>query len=96
MFENYNLDDTYIVACSGGPDSMALLDMLYKANFKIIVCHVNYKTRDESDSEEQLVRRYCEKNDLKLFVDYFDNVYKGSFEVAARVFRYSFFKKIYF
>ena len=96
MFENYNLDDTYIVACSGGPDSMALLDMLYKANFKIIVCHVNYKTRDESDSEEQLVRRYCKKNNLQFYVEYFDNIYKGSFEAAARVFRYNFFKKIYF
>lgn len=96
MFENYNLDNTYLVACSGGPDSMALLDMLYKAKFKLIVCHVNYKTRDESDSEEELVREYCKKNNIKLYVTYFDNIYKGSFEVAARIFRYNFFKEIYF
>ena len=46
----------YIVGVSGGPDSMALLDMLIKENYNVIVAHVNYKTRDESDSEEQLVK----------------------------------------
>ena len=52
MLKDYDLSKTYLLACSGGPDSMALLDMLYKQDFKLIVCHVNYKTREESDLEE--------------------------------------------
>ena len=34
MFINYDKSDTYLVACSGGPDSMALLDMLLKIRMK--------------------------------------------------------------
>lgn len=31
-----------VVACSGGPDSMALLDQLNKQGKDIVVAHVNY------------------------------------------------------
>lgn len=95
MFENYDKNSKYLLACSGGPDSMALLNMLVKSNFNIIVAHVNYKTRKESDLEEQLVIKYCNEHNLKYFITYFDNIYKGSFEAAARKFRYSFFQKVY-
>lgn len=95
MFSNYDLSKTYVMACSGGPDSMALLDMLINHNFKVIVAHVNYKTRLESDSEEQLVINYCTKRNIQYSVEYFDNDYKGSFEDAARKFRYNFFAKVY-
>ena len=66
MFESYDLSKKYIVACSGGPDSMALLNMLKNHNFNIAVAMVNYKTRLESDEEEQLVRNYCKENNIKL------------------------------
>lgn len=95
MLNNYDLSKTYLLACSGGPDSMALLDMLYKYGFKLIVCHVNYKTREESDSEEELVKRYCLKNNIECNVIYFDHNYKGNFEAEARKFRYKFFAEIY-
>ncbi len=96
MFENYDIEKTYLVACSGGPDSMALLNMLLNAKFHLIVAHVNYKTRKESDSEEALVKEFCKKNNIEFYVTYFDSLYKGSFEAAARIFRYRFFSKIYF
>ena len=32
----------YLVACSGGPDSMALLDMMTKQKQVYAVVHVNY------------------------------------------------------
>ena len=95
MLKNYDLTKTYLIACSGGPDSMALLDMLVNHNFHIIVAHVNYKTRPESDSEEKLVIDYCIKNNLNYEIAYFDNNYKGSFEDVARKFRYNFFSIIY-
>ena len=96
MLTKYNKNDTYLLACSGGPDSMALLSMLINNSFKVIVAHVNYKTRDESDSEEQLVKDFCSQHNIKCYVSIFDHNYKGNFEDAARKFRYKFFEKIYF
>ena len=95
MFRKYDKSYPYLLACSGGPDSMALLSMLIENNFNIIIAHVNYKTRNESDAEEIMVKEFARKYNLKCFVDYFDHNYKGSFEDAARKFRYSFFAKIY-
>jgi tRNA(Ile)-lysidine synthase len=74
---------------------MALLDMLLNHNYNVTVCHVNYKTRQESDDEEKLVKSYCDKHNIKCYVKYFDHNYKGNFEAAARKFRYSFFEEIY-
>jgi len=85
----------YLVACSGGPDSMALLDMLVKENYNLIVAMVNYKTRDESDSEQKLVEDYCLRHNLKCEVSIYDNSLKGNFEDVARKYRYNFFATIY-
>lgn len=89
---NYNL-----VAVSGGSDSMALLDMLFKKGKKLIVCHINYGFRDSALRDELIVRNYCEKNGIKLEV--LKNIkYKkedGNFENWARVVRYNFFKEMY-
>ena len=38
-----------IVACSGGPDSMALLDICRKKGYEIAVAHVNYKKRETAE-----------------------------------------------
>ena len=95
MFSKYDKSYPYLIACSGGPDSMALLGMLLKDSFNIIIAHVNYKTRDESDAEEAMVKEFANKHNLKCYEDYFDHNYKGSFEDAARKFRYNFFAKIY-
>lgn len=96
MFEQYDKTKRYLIACSGGPDSMALLAMLLKENFSLLVAHVNYKTRDESDEEEQLVRNYCLQNHIEVQVAvYQDDQSKDSFEVKARRFRYRFFNQLY-
>ena len=46
MSFNYDKDKTYILACSFGPDSMALFHMLLKEGYKFVVCHINYNTRE--------------------------------------------------
>ena len=64
-FINKYIDDGVIIACSGGPDSMALFDVLLKAGVKNIVCaHVNHKVRVESDNEAIMVKEYCLKNNV--------------------------------
>jgi len=86
-----------LVAVSGGSDSMALLDMLYKQNKKLIVCHVNYNVRESAFRDESIVENYCKERDIKLEVlkgfEYQKS--EGNFENWARVIRYNFFKEIY-
>ena len=45
---------SYLVACSGGPDSMALLDML-KDKYNLKVCHINYHKRDTAKRDENMM-----------------------------------------
>jgi tRNA(Ile)-lysidine synthase len=87
----------YIIAVSGGPDSMCLLNK-YKHR-DICVCHVNYLKRESSNRDEEIVRNYCLKNNIKLEVlrvseemyrDY-KKMYGNNFECVARNIRYDFF-----
>ncbi|PPE04788.1 tRNA(Ile)-lysidine synthase [Entomoplasma ellychniae] len=88
----------YIIGVSGGPDSMYLLEFLKKEQIKnVIVCHVNYHYRKESNYDQKIVEDYCAINDLKLKVLNVDQDYKklnSNFESWAREVRYNFFLKI--
>lgn len=85
----------YLVACSFGPDSMALLDMLLKENYDVIVAHVNYHKRDVSDFEEESLRKYCRKHNVPIEVlDTKDLKCEGNFQNWAREIRYLFFKDV--
>ena len=62
--------DAVIVGCSGGPDSMALLDILYEAEVDLYCVHVNHNLRPgDCDQDEMLVRDYCKANDIP-FIPY--------------------------
>lgn len=85
-----------LVGVSGGSDSMALLDMLRRDKKKLIVCHVNYGFRESSLRDELIVKKYCEKYNLKLEVLKNIEFNNGdNLENFARVTRYSFFKDMY-
>ncbi|ALX70280.1 tRNA lysidine(34) synthetase TilS [Spiroplasma turonicum] len=86
----------YIVAVSGGPDSMYLLHNLVKKNFKnLVVCHVNHNYRVDSIHDQLLVEDYCKKNNILFYVKniYYETKNKN-FESWARNERYSFLKEI--
>lgn len=57
-------DDTIVVACSGGPDSLALLHVLVsfkeKYNVHLIACYVHHGIRPEADAEVLFVRQVAE------------------------------------
>lgn len=56
-----------LVACSGGPDSMVLLDILRASKGQnIIVGHVNHKLRETALRDEEIVKKYCKKHDIPL------------------------------
>ena len=67
-FLNDELDlkdnQTIVIGLSGGPDSMALLNIIakYNSNLKIVCAHVHHNLRKESDSEKEFVEKYCRDN----------------------------------
>lgn len=86
----------YIVGVSGGVDSMALLDMLYRANYRIVVAHVNYNFRHDSNLDQKTVEDYCHQRNISCFVKNVDNKIYGNdnFENLARQIRYQFYFEV--
>lgn len=91
-------NSTYLLAVSGGADSMVLLNLFLKAGLKFHAAHVNYKLRGEdSDADQRLVEGFCTLNDITLHVyevSVKDEKPEGSIQVWARDLRYRFFKEI--
>lgn len=84
----------YLLACSFGPDSMALLDMLKKNQIAFSVAHVNYHLRTESNEEEKQLRTYCSQNNIEIFVCDNEKIINKNIEAECRQIRYSFFAHI--
>lgn len=82
-----------LLAFSYGSDSSALFHFLVqkKINFDLVM--INYKTRKNSDLEEQKAKELALEFHKKIFIK-IAPVIKGNFEKEARDFRYDFFEKI--
>ena len=98
--------DTIVIGVSGGPDSMALLNMLIKLvddkkiNAKLVVAHINHGIREEADSETEFVKQFCEKNNIECYikkekVEDLAKEQKIGTEEAGRNLRYSFFEEVF-
>ena len=96
--------DKVLVALSGGPDSVCLLNILYnlkaELNIEIGAAHLNHLLRDKDAFEdEEYVKTLCKSLDIPCFVKRVDiNKYskdkKMSSEMAGREARYNFFDDI--
>ena len=96
--------DKVLVALSGGPDSVCLLNILYnlkaELNIEIGAAHLNHLLRDKDAFEdEEYVKTLCKSLDIPCFVKRVDiNKYskdkKMSSEMAGRDARYNFFDDI--
>ena len=92
---NLDKNQRYLLACSHGPDSMALLYMLKEEGYNFTVAHVNYHLREEADQEQAQLQRYCRNNNIPIYVYEVDEVLNASnLEEQCRVLRYSFFKEL--
>lgn len=88
-------EKAYLVAVSFGPDSMALLNMLYEDGYRLVVAHVNYHKRAQSNLEQSGLEQYCLGRDIPLYVlDVDPNAAVGNFQSWARTIRYRFFADI--
>lgn len=84
-----------VVACSGGIDSMALLNLLYENGYKIVCAHVNHNLRKESKDEYTFVESYCKDKKILFEGMKIENYSNNKFtEAEARKKRYNFFEKI--
>lgn len=92
---NLDKNKKYLLACSYGPDSMALFSMLLKEGYKFEVAHVNYHFRNESNLEEKELKEFASKNNVNIHV--YDNkeIVTKNLEAKARDIRYNFFSKVY-
>lgn len=90
--------DTIVIGCSGGPDSMALMDILMKfrdsLDISIICAHVNHKVRTESDDELLWLDGFCKKNNIIFESMCIYNYGDDNFHNEARNIRYSFFEEL--
>ncbi|UKB80147.1 tRNA lysidine(34) synthetase TilS [Chryseobacterium sp. MEBOG07] len=96
---------TYLLAVSGGADSMVLASLfrdlgseIQGSKYRFQVSHINYKLRgNDSDLDQKTVQDFCEKNHIKFHlyeVSEKDQKPENSIQLWARELRYTFFKEI--
>lgn len=83
----------YVVAVSGGVDSMALLDILAKQKADVVVAHFNHGIRQDSSKDEELVGKAAEDYQLPFEAGY-GNLGRNASEEQARRARYKFLNSI--
>ena len=90
----------YLVALSGGADSVCLLLMLKELGYRVEAAHCNFHLRGvESDRDEAFVENLCHEHDVTLHKAHFDtreyaSAHKVSIEMAARELRYNYFEQL--
>ena len=95
-----NTNDLYIVALSGGADSVALLLLLHEAGYRIEVAHCNFHLRGaESDRDEIFCEELCASRSIPFHRAHFDTqtyaeLHHVSIEMAARDLRYNWFEHL--
>ena len=90
----------WLLAVSGGMDSMVLLNLCYQAGFNISVAHFNFNLRgEESDADAQFVKDTCYKLKIPYFEKHFGtkeyaSEHGISTQMAARDLRYAWFNEV--
>ena len=84
----------YVVAVSGGVDSVVLLDMLHAARqHELIVAHFDHGIRPESDADARFVANLAGRYGLP-FVTERAELGKSASEETARAHRYAFLRRV--
>lgn len=93
-----------MLAFLGGPDSICLLHILEQIqkrglDFKITVCHINHKIRQNAFLDQQYVENYCKEHSITAYTKQiaaqeYAKQNKIGTEEAGRKIRYEFFEEI--
>ncbi len=95
-----DINKLYVVALSGGADSVALLILLQEAGYHVHAAHCNFRLRGaESDRDEQFCIALCDQLQIPIHRAHFDTLtyaelHKQSIEMAARELRYRWFEEL--
>ena len=95
-----NANELYLVALSGGADSVALLLYLHEAGCRVHAAHCNFCLRgDESERDEMFCESLCRRLGIEMHRAHFDTrayaeLHKVSIEMAARELRYKWFEQL--
>lgn len=90
----------YLVALSGGADSVALMRVLCTLGYRIEAVHCNFHLRgEESDRDERFCQELCAAMDVPFHTVHFDTLsyaelHHVSIEMAARELRYDYFEQL--
>lgn len=88
----------FLLAVSGGPDSMVLADLFLKCGLHFQAAHINYRMRDDdSEADRQLTEDFCSRNQIPFHlytVSDEEKPARKSIQLWARHLRYDFFRKI--
>ena len=97
-------NDKIVLAVSGGPDSICMLDIINKLrkreiDCQIVVAHVNHLIREEAQEDEKYVQKICEEKGIEFYSKSIDvlnlaNNSKIGVEEAGRIARYEFFDEV--
>ena len=90
----------YLVALSGGADSVCLLLAMKHLGYHVEAIHCNFHLRGaESDRDEEFCKLLCEREQIPFHTVHFDTktyaeLHKVSIEMAARELRYGYFEQL--
>ncbi len=94
------LQNKFLLACSGGVDSVVLTHLCAESGLDFNLAHCNFKLRGtESDKDEAFVRQLAKQLGKTVFVKQFDTKdyvarHKVSVQMAARELRYEWFNDL--
>lgn len=82
-----------LIACSTGVDSMVLLTILEEClkNDQIVIAHINHQKRLQANEEENYIKEYANKKNIKCYVTKLEHYNGNNFQAWARKKRYDFF-----
>ncbi len=90
----YPAEGVYVVAVSGGIDSVVLLDVLaQRPGLKLVVAHFDHGIRDDSPQDVQFVASLAAQYDCEYYSER-GELGSGADEASAREARYAFLKRV--
>ncbi len=98
--QNHSKEEKFLLAVSGGKDSMVLFHIFYQLKLDFAVAHMNYGLREEAaDLDEDLVKKFANQRDIQFFskkvnTKAFCEQEGCSTQEGARILRYSWFEEL--
>jgi bifunctional protein TilS/HprT len=93
LLSNINRSMPVVVAVSSGADSMALLNILLKKEYPVIIAHVNHHKRRESLVEQVRLSYFAKQHNIRIEIGHF-HFTRGNFHNEAHHFRQTFFEMV--